>query len=138
MYSIYPRCTLYILDVLYKSSMYSIYPRCTLYILDVLYFLNVLYILDVLYNLYPRCTLYSRFILYPPCTLYTWLYYITFITGDLTEHEMHAFELPPELADPQKSPCVNVPEWFVREGGELCLSDTANGTSIIRSVFFFM
>ncbi|XP_023326591.1 uncharacterized protein LOC111700016 [Eurytemora carolleeae] len=52
--------------------------------------------------------------------------------GDLTEHEMHAFELPPELADPQKSPCVNVPEWFVREGGELCLSDTANGTSIIR------
>ena len=42
------------------------------------------------------------------------------------------FELPPELANPQKAPCVNVPEWFVKEGGELCLSDTANGLSIIR------
>jgi len=51
---------------------------------------------------------------------------------DLSEHEQHAFEIPPELADPQKTPCVNVPEWFIREGGELCLSDTANGTSIIR------
>ena len=27
---------------------------------------------------------------------------------------------------------VNVPEWFVKEGGELCLSDTENGLSIIR------
>ena len=42
------------------------------------------------------------------------------------------FELPPEIADPQKAPCVNVPEWFVKEGGELCLSDTENGVSIIR------
>ena len=42
------------------------------------------------------------------------------------------FELPPEIANPQKAPCVNVPEWFVKEGGELCLSDTANGVSIIR------
>lgn len=51
---------------------------------------------------------------------------------EMNEHETQAFTLPPELSDPQKSPCVNVPEWFVREGGELCLSDTANGTSIIR------
>ena len=42
------------------------------------------------------------------------------------------FELPPDLVNPQKSPCVNVPEWFVKEGGELCLSDTKNGLSIIR------
>ena len=42
------------------------------------------------------------------------------------------FELPPEVSNPQKSPCVNVPEWFVKEGGELCLSDTANGMSRIR------
>ena len=42
------------------------------------------------------------------------------------------FELPPEIANPQKAPCVNVPEWFVKEGGELCLSDTENGVSIIR------
>ena len=42
------------------------------------------------------------------------------------------FELPPEMANPQKTPCVNVPEWFVKEGGELCLSDTKNGLSIIR------
>ena len=45
---------------------------------------------------------------------------------------MDSFELPPEIANPQKSPCVNVPEWFVKGGGELCLSDTANGVSIIR------
>merc|ERR1719400_744021 len=45
---------------------------------------------------------------------------------------MDSFELPPEIANPQKAPCVNVPEWFVKEGGELCLSDTANGVSIIR------
>ena len=36
------------------------------------------------------------------------------------------------MANPQKAPCVNVPEWFVKEGGELCLSDTENGLSIIR------
>ena len=42
------------------------------------------------------------------------------------------FELPPEIANPQKSPCVNVPEWFVKDGGELCLSDTQNGMSVIR------
>lgn len=42
------------------------------------------------------------------------------------------FELPPEIANPQKSPCVNVPEWFVKDGGELCLSDTPNGMSVIR------
>ena len=42
------------------------------------------------------------------------------------------FELPKEIADPTKSPCVNVPDWFVNEGGELCLSDTSNGTSVIR------
>jgi len=52
--------------------------------------------------------------------------------SEFTEHELQAFTLPPELSDPQKSPCVNVPEWFIREGGELCLSDTANGSSIIR------
>ena len=51
---------------------------------------------------------------------------------ELEEHEQFAFELPPELADPSVSPCVNVPEWFVREGGELCLSETAHGTSVIR------
>ena len=34
---------------------------------------------------------------------------------ELEEHEQHAFELPPELADPAASPCINVPEWFVRE-----------------------
>ena len=78
--------------------------------------------------------MYSIFAIYSISSTYSLylMYSITSITGDLTEHEMHAFELPPELADPQKSPCVNVPEWFVREGGELCLSDTANGTSIIR------
>jgi hypothetical protein len=48
------------------------------------------------------------------------------------EHETQLFELPPELSDPQKTPCVNVPEWFVREGGELCLSESGNGTSVIR------
>ncbi|CAB4053989.1 PRPF39 [Lepeophtheirus salmonis] len=42
------------------------------------------------------------------------------------------FELPPEIANPQKSPCVNVPEWFIKDGGELCLSDTSNGISVIR------
>lgn len=42
------------------------------------------------------------------------------------------FELPPEVSNLQTSPCVNVPEWFVKEGGELCLSDTANGMSRIR------
>ncbi len=51
------------------------------------------------------------------------------------EHETQLFELPPELSDPQKTPCVNVPEWFVREGGELCLSESGNGTSVIRWVF---
>ena len=51
---------------------------------------------------------------------------------ELEEHEQHAFELPPELADPAASPCINVPEWFVREGGELCLSESANGVSVIR------
>ena len=52
--------------------------------------------------------------------------------ADLEEHEQHAFELPPELADPAASPCINVPEWFVREGGELCLSESAHGVSMIR------
>lgn len=52
--------------------------------------------------------------------------------GSEKEEEISAFELPPEIADPQKSPCVNVPEWFVKEGGELCLSDTGNGMSVIR------
>jgi len=51
---------------------------------------------------------------------------------ELEEHEQHAFDLPPELADPSASPCVNVPEWFVREGGELCLSESPNGMSVIR------
>ena len=49
-----------------------------------------------------------------------------------TEDGQEVFELPPDLVDPQKTPCVNVPEWFVKEGGELCLSDTKNGLSIIR------
>ncbi|XP_059091219.1 uncharacterized protein LOC131886822 [Tigriopus californicus] len=52
--------------------------------------------------------------------------------GSEKEEEISAFELPPEIANPQKSPCVNVPEWFVKEGGELCLSDTDNGMSVIR------
>ena len=52
--------------------------------------------------------------------------------NELEEHEQHAFELPPELADPAASPCINVPEWFVREGGELCLSESAHGVSVIR------
>merc|ERR1719430_357063 len=51
---------------------------------------------------------------------------------ELEEHEQHAFDLPPELADPSASPCVNVPEWFVREGGELCLSESAHGVSVVR------
>ncbi len=52
--------------------------------------------------------------------------------GDAPIHDNQIFELPPELANPQKAPCVNVPEWFVKEGGELCLSDTKNGLSTIR------
>ena len=48
------------------------------------------------------------------------------------DHSRTVFELPPEIANPQRSPCVNVPEWFVKEGGELCLSDTANGMSVLR------
>jgi alkylated DNA repair dioxygenase AlkB len=48
------------------------------------------------------------------------------------EEELTAFELPPEIANPQTSPCVNVPEWFVKEGGELSLSDTASGKSVLR------
>jgi hypothetical protein len=52
--------------------------------------------------------------------------------AEVGEHETQLFELPPELSDPQKTPCVNVPEWFVREGGELCLSESGNGTSVIR------
>jgi len=51
---------------------------------------------------------------------------------ELDEHEQSVFDLPPELADPSLSPCVNVPEWFVREGGELCLSESAHGMSVIR------
>ncbi len=48
------------------------------------------------------------------------------------QHNLPVFELPPEIANPQRSPCVNVPEWFVKEGGELCLSETSNGMSILR------
>lgn len=33
---------------------------------------------------------------------------------------------------PTNSPCINVPEWFVKEGGELCLSETSRGFSILR------
>ena len=40
---------------------------------------------------------------------------------ELEKHEQHAFDLPPELADPSASPCVNGPKWFVTEGVELCL-----------------
>ena len=74
------------------------------------------------------------YLVYIPCIVPVYLVYLltSVFAGDMNEHEAHAFTLPPELADPQKSPCVNVPEWFVREGGELCLSDTANGTSVIR------
>lgn len=43
-----------------------------------------------------------------------------------------AFELPKEIANVTESPCVNVPEWFVKEGGELCLSDTGNGKAMLR------
>ena len=49
-----------------------------------------------------------------------------------TSAEDYILELPPDLQNPQKAPCVNVPEWFVKEGGELCLSDTTNGRSTIR------
>ncbi len=52
--------------------------------------------------------------------------------NDEVAEGQEAFELPPELVNPQKAPCVNVPEWFVKEGGELCLSDTKNGLSILR------
>jgi len=52
--------------------------------------------------------------------------------GEEGAEAQDVFELPPEMANPQKTPCVNVPEWFVKEGGELCLSDTKNGLSIIR------
>ena len=56
------------------------------------------------------------------------IFYQTFLGAEAQD----VFELPPEMANPQKTPCVNVPEWFVKEGGELCLSDTKNGLSIIR------
>ena len=52
--------------------------------------------------------------------------------GSEGQAALPVFELPPEVSNPQTSPCVNVPEWFVKEGGELCLSDTANGMSRIR------
>ena len=57
---------------------------------------------------------------------------VLLLNGSIHTFQMDSFELPPEIANPQKAPCVNVPEWFVKEGGELCLSDTANGVSIIR------
>ena len=31
--------------------------------------------------------------------------------NDGDESARDVFELPPELANPQKAPCVNVPEW---------------------------
>jgi len=48
------------------------------------------------------------------------------------DREATVFSLPAEIADPSKTPCVNVPDWFVKSGGELCLSDTKNGTSVLR------
>ena len=50
----------------------------------------------------------------------------------ITQLFQRPYNLISILANPQKAPCVNVPEWFVKEGGELCLSDTENGLSIIR------
>ena len=34
--------------------------------------------------------------------------------------------------DATASPCLNVPDWFVQDGGELVISETATGTSILR------
>jgi tetratricopeptide (TPR) repeat protein len=48
---------------------------------------------------------------------------------ELEEHEHQAFDLP--LADPSVSPSVNVLLSFAREGGELCLSESPNGMSVI-------
>ncbi|XP_037071446.1 pre-mRNA-processing factor 39-like [Pollicipes pollicipes] len=39
---------------------------------------------------------------------------------------------PPPPAQETGASCVNVPEWLVREGGELCLSETDGGVSLIR------
>ncbi|ODM95808.1 Pre-mRNA-processing factor 39 [Orchesella cincta] len=36
------------------------------------------------------------------------------------------------LPVPSTAPCVNVPDWFVKEGGELCLSESRLGFSILR------
>jgi len=36
------------------------------------------------------------------------------------------------VAVPSTSPCINVPEWFIKEGGELCLSETRAGFSVLR------
>ena len=33
---------------------------------------------------------------------------------------------------PTNAPCINVPDWFVNEGGELCISETKKGYSILR------
>lgn len=30
------------------------------------------------------------------------------------------------------APCVNIPDWFIKEGGELCLSESRLGFSILR------
>ena len=47
-------------------------------------------------------------------------------------HErMKPQKLSLEMGNSQKTHCFNVPQWFVEEGGEMCLSDTKNGLSII-------
>ncbi|XP_018018000.1 uncharacterized protein LOC108674549 isoform X2 [Hyalella azteca] len=41
-------------------------------------------------------------------------------------------DIPRHLSLPDQNPCVNVPEWLIKEGGELRLSSTAAGNSVIR------
>lgn len=36
------------------------------------------------------------------------------------------------LPVPSTAPCVNVPDWFIKEGGELCISESRLGFSTLR------
>lgn len=36
------------------------------------------------------------------------------------------------LPVPATAPCVNVPDWFIKEGGELCISESGLGFSVLR------
>ncbi|CAL8100667.1 unnamed protein product [Orchesella dallaii] len=51
---------------------------------------------------------------------------------ELGELELKPPKVMAILPVPSTAPCVNVPEWFVKEGGELCLSESRMGYSILR------